>query len=444
MKHSHIFFYLLLFFTSCKKSLEVDIPAGTIMSDLVFADSGKADAALIGIYGNLVNTNGFARWWTTLYCGYSSDEIDKYNADATSLEFINNQISVTNNINYNLWKSLYSNIYYANVAIEGLSLNRQLGTATRNRLWGEAKFIRAFCYFYLLNLYGEVPLVTSTDYAVNATLPRSRLESGYALVGEDLNDAIGLFASAYEGDNKRPGIWSARALLARVYLFNGNWTEAGLEADTVIQSGLFSLAPTPSLVFARESPETIWQLAQSATTVPEYSYAFRSSSVPGNILRQTFMEGFETKDQRKTAWTDSLTYLDNKYYRPGKYKSAVNTQYLVVFRLAEQILIKAEADAHTENFSSSINMLNEIRQRAGLDTYSGFSDTTALLVAIDEERKKEFFAEWGHRWMDLKRRGTAADVLTKIKPQWVATSLRFPVPQNELIANYKLTQNEGY
>jgi hypothetical protein len=119
----------------------------------------------------------------------------------------------------------------------------------------------------------------------------------------------------------------------------------------------------------------------------------------------------------------------------------------MVLRLAEQYLIRAEARAMQGKLPGAISDVDRIKVRAGLLPIAEIDPgigREALLEVIMEERKKEFFAEWGHRWFDLKRTATAMEVLQPIKGQWKNTSLLYPVPEEERMKNPNLDQNEGY
>ncbi len=115
-----------------------------------------------------------------------------------------------------------------------------------------------------------------------------------------------------------------------------------------------------------------------------------------------------------------------------------------MLRLAEQFLIRAEARAKTHNIMGAITDVNAIRRRAGLRELPATLGETDLIAAIAQERRIELFAEWGHRWMDLKRTDKIDDVLKPIKPQWRNTQKFYPIPLLELTTNPNLTQNPGY
>jgi hypothetical protein len=120
------------------------------------------------------------------------------------------------------------------------------------------------------------------------------------------------------------------------------------------------------------------------------------------------------------------------------------TEYLMVLRLAEQFLIRAEARAHQKNLADAISDLNIIRHRAGLPDLSSSLVQADVLAAVEKEKRIEFFAEFGHRWFDLKRTGRVDAVLAPIKPLWTSTAAFYPLPFSELQKDPNLTQNPGY
>jgi hypothetical protein len=139
------------------------------------------------------------------------------------------------------------------------------------------------------------------------------------------------------------------------------------------------------------------------------------------------------------------------YYFPFKYKlnkpEDPQSEYLMVLRLAEQYLIRAEARAQQGDLTGARSDLNVIRHRAGLNG-TNTSTKETLLTAILKERQVELFTEWGHRWLDLKRTGKVNAVMTMVTPQkggvWENFKQWYPIPRQDLRLNPNLTQNEGY
>ncbi len=447
---------------SCKKFVTVPTASNLILQDAVFTNDQTANSAIAGLYSKMVSLNlSFSNGGLSLYAGISSDEL--YNVSTSSVydPFSTNTLLSDNSVvNSNFWTAAYRNIYQANAIIEGLEQSTGVTLSTRNQLLGEAKFVRAFNFFYLVNLFGDVPLTLSTDYTINAVMPRTDKILVYAQMVTDLTEAEGLLGTAYSSNFRvRPNKWTAAALLARIYLYTGDWASAEAQSTLVINSGIYNLESNLANVFLTGSKEAIWQLMrETANTVEGTSFIPASATVkPTFALTTTQLNTFEPGDLRKTSWTGSNTVSAQVYYYPYKYKirsSTTVTEYQVLFRLAEQYLIRAEARAKQDHPDDAIADLNILRARSraaatiaipnplpNLTTTLGKSD---VLTAIAKERQTELFAECGHRWFDLKRTGAIDNVLITSKPGWRSTAALFPIPYTETQTNIYLTQNPGY
>jgi hypothetical protein len=332
-----------------------------------------------------------------------------------------------------------------------------MDAGTKRQLTGEASFLRAYCYFYLVNLFGPVPLVTTTQYAYSDTMSRTPVVEVYNQIKADLKLAQSSLLSDYSisgGERVRANQWSAVALLSRVYLYNQQWDSAEEAATAVISNNSLFYLPTLDSVFLANSPEAILQLDPPnsypyATEEGNQLIPYDSTASPNWYMTSQLLGAFEPGDQRYTSWVDSTDYSGTYYYYPYKYKVYAGTQgniteYYMLLRLGEQYLIRAEARAWQNNLPGAIGDLNVIRGRAGLDTLSSGLNQTQVIAAVAQERRIELFAEWGHRWLDLKRTDSATAVLQPIKPKWTANAVLWPIPQSELTADAYLTQNGGY
>lgn len=438
----------------CKKFIQVAPPVTQITTQNVFTSDATATAAVVGLYTQIMG-NGFyfLNGATTLYPALSADELIKTSPDINIDAFTQNAIPPESIIISNdLWGKAYNYVYQANACLEGLAASHLVSDATKQQLTGEVKFTRALCYFYLVNLFGDVPLVLNTDYNINAQLPRTPTANVYAQIVDDLGSAENLLSEDYvSAKYARPNKFAASALLARVYLYEKDWKDAEIEAGKVIGSGMYSLATDLNKVFVSNSHEVIWQLMpviqglnteEGATFIP-----YSSSLLPNYTLTGSLLTAFEPGDMRKTAWLDSNVINGQVYHYPFKYKvrgSTQVTEYNIVLRYAEQFLIRAEARAEQNNIAGALQDVNTIRQRAGLAALSATTSQTKCLAAIAHENQIEFFAEWGHRWLDLKRTGQATNVLSAEKTGWQATDTLYPIPFSEIQANIFLTQNAGY
>lgn len=481
-RYLHLFIILssLLTGTSgCKKLIEIDPPRSTITTPQLFADNTQAEWALAAVYSKMINgvdysfsneaaKRNFGAGLSTILGSFSSDEM--YNSDgaaSTELYYLNaNRLTVqTASLPTYAWTSAYKTIFDANAVIEGVSASTTLLDSVRNQLKGEALALRAFAWFYLVNFFGDVPLTTTIDYSKTSMLPRAPATSVYAQIVNDLVTAGSLLAADFsvgKGERVRINKWFAEALLARVYLFTGKYQDAMTSASGVIhQTAYFSLEQDLSNVFSTNSREAILQLKPSnmdvaiKNAVPE-GIQFRpltdGTRSPYRITND-LLNAFEPDDKRKSAWI----YPEPNGYSPYKYilgageaaLGAPQPQYYMVMRLAEMYLIRAEASLLLSegNKASAIDDLNALRTRAGLPGLPVTLTSAEVKDAIAHERRCELFAEWGHRWLDLKRTGKAAAVLSQLpaKQPWAGDyQLLYPIPGSEILNNKHITQNPGY
>ncbi len=457
----------LLSMSSCKKLVDIPEPVDTITTVKVFNNAENANTAVAGIYFKM-NASAF-NGKITIYPALSADEL---NVSAGVETFYQSNAIPSDEDKF--WGSLYGVIYSANAVIEGLQASNSLSDKIKNQYTGEAKFVRSFCFFYLVNLFGDVPLATSIDFSSNSILSRAPVSKVYEQIVGDLEEAQSLLAEEYAssgGERIRANRAAATALLARVYLYMGKWKEAEENANLVIGNGqTYSLVGELTDVFKKNSKEAILQLQigeiepfatfEGTQFIPEYlTKDFPAETVSGNwqyfvptyYLTNQLINAFEQGDQRRLVWLDSTGLLNGvNYYYPYKYKvrrgSAGNvTEYNSLLRLAEQYLIRAEARAKQGNLTGALNDLNAIRARAGLTNLPLSLNQTEVLSAVMHENQIEFCTEWGHRWFDLKRTGRVNAVIEALKGgNWQTTDQLYPIPKGELLLDPNLTQNNGY
>ena len=456
---------------SCSKLVAVPDPVTTITTEATFSSDATATSALMGIYNDLVTGHSKSRGYylsyanglITINAGMSADELQKFGG-ASSFE--TNTLTISDFPTFDFWNNPYYNIYQVNSIIEGLTASNGVTAVTLKELRGEAKFLRAFCYFYLVNMYGDVPLPLTSAYATNSNLPRTPVTQIYEQIIADLKDAISLLPEGYSvsGEERtRANKSAANALLARAYLFHQQWAEAEAAANAVIDNSHYQLLNNLDDVFQANSKEAIlqWQLQQSndpfatqegLAILPQNLFPSPNSPItdpPGYYLTTQLLNSFEPGDQRWGAWVDSAIVSGTVYYFPKKYKIKIGEPYNVreypmVLRLAEQFLIRAEARAQQNNLSGAISDLNVIRARAGLAGLSSSLTQAQVLSTVIQERRVELFCEWGNRWLDLKRWGQVDAVIAAIKPTWQTYQKLYPIPSDELINNARLVQNPGY
>jgi hypothetical protein len=409
-----------------------------------------------------------------LYSGMLADELTNYSNYAFMENYYTNSMYASNTTLFGRWQFYYLYIYQANAIISALQGNGSISQPIAQQLTGESRFIRAFWLFYLTNCYGDVPIVTTTIYTANDLISRSTQPQVYQQIISDLSQAIQLLNGNYidnsdttiTTERTRPNKAAAEALLARVYLYTGKYDSAAILATEVINNNLYQLCPSLNNVFLANSTEAIWQLSIPLPTSWNTldGEAFILSAAPSTSSTATsncttispqLLNAFELGDLRRANWIDSTTNTTPAYYFPYKYKSyntSTVTEYVMMFRLAEQYLIRSEAEALSGDSSAAITDLNSIRTRAGLGNYSPVNQGP-LLAAILHERQVELFTEWGHRWFDLVRTGAIDTVMGSPGNVFIAKGGTgswnpdwdlYPISPAQIALDPKLTQNPGY
>lgn len=447
---------LLLFclFTNCEDYLEAEDPVGQINTSSVFNNENTATAAVTTLYGMLrdqVLLTGTSNGMTILM-GLYADELDFYSAPGDTERFYTHQIAPDNLKVEELWSSAYHLIFMCNAALEGVEKSESLSEEVKSKLSGEALFIRAVVHFYLVNLFGDIPYISTTDYIQNTTVVRMNEVNVYEEIVRDLLEAKNLLTTDYPtGERIRANKYVVAAFLARVYLYLGQWQMAEEASTFVINNLAFELESELNNEFLKESTSAIWQLKpknEGDNTLEAASFIFSSGPPPFVALTHLVVEDMEEGDLRKESWVRSVSDGIDTWYYPYKYKQNLNTgttlEYSIVMRLSEQYLIRAEAQIMQGDLNGAARDLNKIRTRAGLAEINT-SSSEVLLEAIIKEKKVELFSEYGHRWFDIKRWGIAGSVLTPIKPGWQAKNILLPIPESELLINPNLEpQNPGY
>lgn len=448
--------FLLTSLHSCEDFLEADDPFGQIPQQEVFEDEATATAALTTLYAKLRDevllTGGTSG--LSIYMGLYADELDLFGTTWVTLnDLYNHQIIASNLTVQNNWNNAYNLIFMTNSVLEGLEASASINDDLKNHLRGEALFIRAFIHFYLTNLHGDLPYITSTDYRINKDVNRLPVNQVYEQLITDLSEAKALLNENYIGaERTRANSLAASALMARVLLYMGRWQEAELESTLVINhTGLYNLEPLIENEFLVNSSSAILQFKPKilgGNTQEASTFIFSSVPPPFVALTNNLVEAFEENDLRKSLWIGELSDGTQTWYYPNKYKESFNTgtslEYAIVLRLAEQYLIRAEARAQQNNIPGAQQDLNVLRQRAGLENTTATTQNE-LLEAVLNERRFELFTEHGHRWFDIKRRNVADQILSPLKPSWKPTNILWPVPEADILLNPNLLpQNPGY
>lgn len=433
---------------SCERLVLVDSPANAVDSKILFSTKKGYEGAVAGMYQsmqavNLSLTNG----GLPLYLSLAADELIPRSNNANYQAFYQNVVQSSSSVVSNFWVQPYDGIYRANILLENLADDDVLEQSVADDFKGQALFVRAFYYLYLSQLFGDVPLVLDTDYRKNAVMPRTDLRIVRQQVLDDLRVAVALISKAGRTDRAVPDYYAVLALTARASLLTEEYPSAVEACSGILDEGDFILEEVDK-VFKIGSREVIWQLTSEYRNVTE-ARSFvpaNTTSLPLFYMPEHFLSIFSAEDRRRSAWINQNVVAGVTYAYPFKYRDRNNapvTEYNIVCRLAEIYLIRAEARNKMGDHGGALQDLNAIRLRAGLGALAGLGGAE-IDRYIEEERRKEFFAEWGHRWLDLKRWSKIDAALEPVKPSWEPHAALLPVPYVQRLSNVFLEQNPGY
>ena len=456
MKKIYTLFCLgLLLMAACEKLVEVDYPTDQIGTAQVYEDLNTANASLAALYARLrdqsVLTGGSYIGAGTLLGSYADDLDCYYNDQNGVTDIYQNQQLETNSTIKSIWSATYEQVYYANSIIYGTEHSTTLSDADKNLIKGEALLIRSLIYFYLHQLFGDIPYTTSLDYEYNRHVSKTEAVEVLEKLEADLTEAARLLKDDYRDEERiYPNRKTAQLLLARIYLLRGKWTEAQQMADTVLASPLYQFQNDINEVFHKSGNHILWQLKpqNSGDATEEAMFYYFTNSAPNSyVLTQNLINTFKDEDLRKQNWMAPVMYNGQTWYRPYKYKNNINgsnsDEYSIVFRLEEAYFIMAEALAKQNRFDDALPYLNATRERAGLTAFTSLSGEE-FINELQAEKRREFFCESGLRFLDLKRWGML-DELSAVKPNWVMYKQVWPLPQSEMLLNSELLpQNKGY
>lgn len=442
-----LFFILLFSVSSCKKLIDAGEPKTQLTTDKAFADEQSALAVLSSVY---IQFNNLIAGSVSPMIGLYTDELQTNSTNSSVLEFYNSNISVSNSNNLNVWKNFYNVIYQCNALLEYTDGIPGATAETKAQLKAEALFLRAVSYYFLVNLYGDVPFILVTDVSYSSIAAKKPVADIYPQLIKDLITAKNIIPETYPGGEKvRANKWAVTALLAKIYTGTEKWAEAESACSEIISSGEYELNSSLNNVFVKNSKDAILQFwTQNGFAQVATLFIPGTGSVPTYQISSDLYNSFEAGDQRKIYWIKSVTITGQTYYYDFKYKnrtttSGTATEYLMLLRYSDVLLNRAEARVHLNDFTGAKADLNLVRNRAGLMNTSATTQTS-LLQAIEQERRVELFTEWGFRFYDLKRTGKINAVMLLRKTNWRMEAALLPIPSYEVLNNPFLLQNPGY
>lgn len=385
-----------------------------------------------------------------------------------------------------LWGAHYRAIADLTPAIKALTVDKlgpTIGQDVKDGLMAQAKFLRAFNYFSLVRLFGDIPLITEETNVVSDEILRTPIVQVYALIEEDLLFAIAHLPTAWPDEQRgRPSSGAAKTLLAKVYITMATapmnnatyFAKARDMAADVMDDGVYSLVPDINDVFALENaygPEIMWSFNASEddnSTPPQIWLPgtmadgwgdFKSDKVwgenfPAQPRKDAYLLLEDWDGTPYTEWYGTTPYVKKFLYdsreNQERYRSVQN---IPILRYADVLLLFAEAEnmANGGPTAEAVDAVNEIIGRAN-DNVPNAADPLltvgmsqgAFDAAVIQQRNLELCFEYD-RWFDLiRKRILCQTALPEIQQNCDDDDYLWPIPQADLRLNPKLTQNPGY
>lgn len=417
-------------------------PADRLTEDLAIADARGARAALAGAYQAMQSTSYYGGTFV-FFNDLSADNAVHTGTLNSHFDAARNELRPDNSAVAGIWSAIYDAINRVNHVIEKVPGVPDLASDERNRILGEAHFLRALHYHNLVRLWDDVPIRTFPIESVEeaSQIARSPVPDVYAQIRNDLAEAKERLSAG--GDTRRASLGAALALEARVHFYLGDWPATEAAVDAVEGLG-YELADEYGSLFPAtggDTPEDIFQLLFTAVQWNQLGWYYISNAAGGRgeiAPQQELIDAYEEGDVRQ----DVSISGDVEGAAWGiKYPTTIGAENPHVIRYGEIVLMKAEVLARRELLAQAVEEYNRIRVRAGLDPHAFGVDVTTrdeVLEAIWHERRLELAFE-GDRFSDLNRTDRVVEVLGISDVQ-----ARFPIPQNELDVAPNMTQNPGY
>lgn len=476
-KYIIISILILVALSSCKKFLDLR-PESQISTQSFFQNGNDFQTALNGVYGTfrglfnsstildlceLTTDNGEIQW--------SSPSVDEQQLDQ-------NAVTPTNAFVRSAWNTCLTTISRCNTILNRID-KVDFDVTTKNRIKGETKFIRAYSYFYMVQLFGNVPVTAaefkSPEQILSADLSLKTKDSVYQVIVNDLTSAEALLPATLNADKTKASQATVKTLLGKVYLTMHSYDKAAAKLKEVIDLNQYSLVADYKNIFTRGNnnlSESIFEIqyVSGQNIGNNYSYLFSPSILgiaifPNNqqaagriVPTLDMINAYEPGDLRKSASVRDSVLLVNgskTYGRSGlkfvDFKAIDITDGSITFtvlRYADVLLMYAEALNELNQAPNAFQYINAVRTRAGLPNLPILSQDD-LRIAIEKERRVEFLDE-GQRWLDLVRTGRVKTVMNAFYANYGLRfkvddyELIFPIPQNEVDLNPAVKQNPGY
>lgn len=453
MKKIIILVFTAIILSSCNDFIDlkpIDFPT----EETFYKDVKGLEGAVIGLYDELQSSGQYGATFMTLM-EVRGDNVKDDNSGASGGIRYQIEVFTETPANSNLsgaWLSLYTTIYRCNLVLQNME-QVSMSEEQRTRIVGQASFIRALCYFNLVRLWGEVPVVTKTQTVAEArNNKRAAVGEVYDRIVKDLTVAQSLPAVWAEAERGRVTSYAAHALLAKVHLYRKNYQGVVNELASVMEAIKaekdLMLVPMPqtfpnNLKTSKDIIFAVQYLKGGIGESVHQNNRYRNND-NGNVISLEQSEFESNADNRK-----ALVAPTGSGKRPGKFDApATNNETSAdfpVLRCAEVMLMYAEAanELAATPTQEALDALNAVRINAGLTgkTLDELSTKELFRRAVYKERRLELALECD-RWFDIVRTGQ----MSSIFPGIASYRQLYPVPLTEIenVNDKTGWQNEGY
>ncbi len=445
-------------------------PVSEISQENFWQTPDDVESAAIALYDGM--QSGLI--WTSVWGEVRADVFSRTQGNVVSAlgEVLDNRLSASTT--FGTWAPLYNIINRANLLILNIDDIPGLTEGKKNQYLGEAYFARAISYFFAVRIWGDVPLVTEPFLSASADfdIPRRPKAEVFAQIESDLQNAVALLPTSYTSDIETRGRatkGAARALQTDVLLWIAQleggsapyFQQAITAADAVINNSLYTLLPTDqynTLFFNKNTRESIFELQFDVknnelqdpnSSGGNHAPAALTLAQPFNnfdrlAISQQFLNAIEPGDLRLDYFTFNQDTQQPRFLKyPGTPTGTNEFMFLdaniIFYRMADILLLKAEALNGLGQTAEAVAIVNQIRNRAGLPDTSAVSQTE-VKAAILQERYIELAAE-GKRWFDLVRNGIALETIDNIADP---ANLLWPIREDVIAQNSSIEQNSFY
>ena len=461
---------------SCTGILDKE-PQGILDAGAFFKTAGDATQALNAAYQPLLTCNDNKNFYWVLGVVASDDAITGGDGSRPGIVAIDVFTHTPTTEEFNdFWKLNYGGIIQANTVVEKTPAV-EASEVLKDRIIGEALFLRAYYHFLLSQVFGDVPLIITIQAPDEVNVPRNPRAEVYAQIIDDCTRAASMLPVQYgAADVGHATKGAALALAAKTALYQENWEQVLNYVNQIKALGVYSLTADYLDNFKEDTQnnsESVWEIQHTNLELGignNLNQWWTSKKVPDGYgfaeVTADFVNTFETGDPRLPftvarnndpyfgyIWKPSFSstgfgvrkYLQSENEVTQKSDGDIN---YAAIRYAEVLLWEAEANAELGRVAEAEQALEEVRARARaqaadpdntLPHITGLSQA-AMIDAVRHERRVELGFEM-HRFFDLVRWGIAQDILTGFLTQKHEV---FPIPQTELDLNPMLTQNQGY